>query len=45
LAWTLVATLLAANLVHAVLTRRDFFLFPPLFDVLIAIALVVALLK
>jgi hypothetical protein len=41
----LVATLLAANLGHAVLTLRYFFLLPPLFDILVAIALVVALVK
>jgi hypothetical protein len=41
----LVATLLIANIGHAVLTFRYFFLVPVIFDCLIAIVLAVALFK
>jgi hypothetical protein len=41
----LIVTLLAANIAHAVLTIRYFFLIPVIFDSVIAIMLVVALFK
>jgi hypothetical protein len=41
----LVVTLLIANIAHAVLTFRYFFLVPVVFDVVIAIVLAIALLK
>lgn len=41
----LVATLLAANIAHAILTLRYFFLIPVIFDVLIALVLGVSLFR
>ena len=41
----LVATLLAANIGHAILTLRYFFLIPAIFDIMIAILLAVALFR
>jgi hypothetical protein len=41
----LVATLLVANIAHAVLALRYFFLAPVMFDCVIAIVLAVALFK